>query len=1266
MKAKILLYAAVIFQVIILAVAQQVYAGEAVMTYYDSTDPTVPKYRVWDGTSWSAESSALSVGTGANIQWMVIKASPVRDEYILGTLDDDGHVNVQFYREDGWGDLIELTDRIGTVNDAYRGFDISYERTTGRAVVVYSDGTALPKYRIWDNGNWSMPGNVSAVGTGTVYWIRLEASPQSDEIVLVTQDSNADIYAQVWDGTGWGNVQVLETTAENPAYQDLDVAYEYTSGNAMVVWADTNQNTPRYRIWDGSSWSSEAGANNVGSTAIRWIKLAAEPGSDRILMGTLDGGSDVNVQVWTGSAWGTNFQPDPNVESNTKRNFDVAWENSSGVGMVVYGEGGASDAPRYRTCSGAGCQAGTWSSETFAIDTNPGNGDPEWLRLAPDPYSNDIMLMHVDDQNDIGIQRWSSSAWGDGSSVETSSANDYERFSIAYRIFNLPEVQVNVSTDKNAYDLGEIVQLTVNTTNSSGAPLQASQYLDIILGNTTIPWWNTSWSYRIPINVTEQTGGFLTDFQVNFSIDTQTLIADGKMQSSCQDMRFSWFDWSAKENVEIPYWIKSGCNTTATQVFVKIPFIPAGSNATIFMYYNNSQASSKSSISKVMDAEIGSTAVGDAFTTVNLQGTYKNPVVVTFHRESANTLPVSVMVRNVTSSSFEVALKNPSGSAVSSETVYYLVIEEGLSRFIDGTTIEAHTLVETHTIGRNSGDNTWGIITFGHSFSISPVVLAQVMTDWDPRWVTDHVSALTATDGDIAMEVGEAFYNHGDEIMGWVAIARGVTGTVNGVRYETGASGDVVQGHDNGCYSTSFTQSFTSSPLVLGDLSKRDGSDGGWLVMCSLSSTAYGAHVDEDQISDSERSHTTEDSGFLAVGGAGTLAVQKYASALPAYTLLPEQQWVARNSSPTSSNGILVWNWSSVGSSIGNYSAVSRASSTGYLNSTSYTNFVLNPNSPPNVTVIYPPDSSVISGTITVNASAQDTTGVGSIFAVFTGPGTGRQYNMTLYQGGIYDGNWSNSSIDTTLFMDGVWNITANASDSVGVYNDTVFVTVTIDNYIPSISFASPTPSNASVIDTAYVYVNVTLDEEGDTVYLEWTNSTGSYNLTMNKAGAAVFWYNVTLTGDYAGGYSYRVYANDTNNNWNVSEMRAVTVRGRLVTESNYSMAPASVTAAVYNVTMMNMTLNATGEAINITGITVTKTGNYANSYVNVSLYWDVDQDTPPNPGNSSIDADDVLLAGPATFQSSGTYTFSLSPAFQINTTATRTIVIYYDIFPLA
>jgi len=101
-----------------------------------------------------------------------------------------------------------------------------------------------------------------------------------------------------------------------------------------------------------------------------------------------------------------------------------------------------------------------------------------------------------------------------------------------------------------------------------------------------------------------------------------------------------------------------------------------------------------------------------------------------------------------------------------------------------------------------------------------------------------------------------------------------------------------------------------------------------------------------------------------------------------------------RNDSPTNSSGILVWNWNSAGSPLGNYSAVSRASKVGYLNGTSHTNFVLNPNPPPNVTLVYPPDGSVVSGTLTVNASAQDSTGVASISAVFTGPGTGGQYDI--------------------------------------------------------------------------------------------------------------------------------------------------------------------------------------------------------------------------------------------------------------------------------
>jgi len=114
------------------------------------------------------------------------------------------------------------------------------------------------------------------------------------------------------------------------------------------------------------------------------------------------------------------------------------------------------------------------------------------------------------------------------------------------------------------------------------------------------PWWDTNWQYRKPITITEQSGNTLTDYQVKLTIDTASLINEGKMNEDCSDIRFTWYNESSGEEVEIPYWIESGCNSANTVIWVKVPEIPASSSTTIYMYYGNPSATSESNRKETM------------------------------------------------------------------------------------------------------------------------------------------------------------------------------------------------------------------------------------------------------------------------------------------------------------------------------------------------------------------------------------------------------------------------------------------------------------------------------------------------------------------------------------------------------------------------------------------------------------------------------------------------------------------------------------------
>ncbi len=107
--------------------------------------------------------------------------------------------------------------------------------------------------------------------------------------------------------------------------------------------------------------------------------------------------------------------------------------------------------------------------------------------------------------------------------------------------------------------------------------------------------WLTGWNYRKPVTISNS-GSTLADYQILITIDTSTLVTAGKLLSSCNDIRFSSSDGSTLLN----YWIESGCNTTSTKIWIKVPSIATGSN-TIYLYYNNLSATSSSSGTSTFD-----------------------------------------------------------------------------------------------------------------------------------------------------------------------------------------------------------------------------------------------------------------------------------------------------------------------------------------------------------------------------------------------------------------------------------------------------------------------------------------------------------------------------------------------------------------------------------------------------------------------------------------------------------------------------------------
>ena len=118
--------------------------------------------------------------------------------------------------------------------------------------------------------------------------------------------------------------------------------------------------------------------------------------------------------------------------------------------------------------------------------------------------------------------------------------------------------------------------------------------------NTEIPMnyqVNTSsiqFSYRKPITIHNPDNVDYKDVVVKITVDTQTPIFEGKMRSDCGDIRFSL------DGTYIPYYLEnSTCGTGSTEVYLKLPYLPANGDVTVYMYYGNPSLESASSVSSI-------------------------------------------------------------------------------------------------------------------------------------------------------------------------------------------------------------------------------------------------------------------------------------------------------------------------------------------------------------------------------------------------------------------------------------------------------------------------------------------------------------------------------------------------------------------------------------------------------------------------------------------------------------------------------------------
>ncbi|MCP3904913.1 MAG: hypothetical protein GY715_14910 [Planctomycetes bacterium] len=270
--------------------------------------------------------------------------------------------------------------------------------------------------------------------------------------------------------------------------------------------------------------------------------------------------------------------------------------------------------------------------------------------------------------------------------------------------------------------------------------------------------------------------------------------------------------------------------------------------------------------------ETGTVVAGGTPVTIDLKKRYVNPVVVCTPHINNNTVPIVPRVDNVDADSFDLRLQEPGdGTTPASELISYMVMESG-SWTVNGVAFEA----QRYSSSTTDQDNSWvGTVQSYLQTYTSPVVLGQVMTENDSLWSAFWCrgSSRSAPPSNTTIWTGKHVAEDSNvaraiETVGFIVFETG-NGTIGTVAMDARLSADNVLGmSDSPPYNAPFNTSFTTTPdIILATMAAMDGGNGGWaLVHGEPGATTALAQVvvEEDQINDSERNHTSEQVGVVA------------------------------------------------------------------------------------------------------------------------------------------------------------------------------------------------------------------------------------------------------------------------------------------------------------------------------------------------------------------------------------------------------------------
>lgn len=446
-------------------------------------------------------------------------------------------------------------------------------------------------------------------------------------------------------------------------------------------------------------------------------------------------------------------------------------------------------------------------------------------------------------------------------------------------------------------------------------------YITIKPKSAKAGWWDENWMYRKIIPITYSGSSSLTEYQVLVDgLDTSTPIAAGKMQSDCDDIRFTSYagkllDYSI---------VGATCNTTDTEIWVKTDSIPA-SNINIYLYYGNPNAVSYQSEQKTFSYESEKTVgyvLGDRFGTLDVISLENNNSIT--HNSITRTLKENE-ISTITQSNY---------GPVTAKKLFNMDDNADGTDAITPVSWAATEFIESTRTSSSGTEEFWAVSPWG-SATVRLYAAGTEQTACGSPWTvtsagadincaiadatqyrfTSDIPILISREGN-ATDVWPMYPVGTDYVYGFYSNTVNVAAGPSGADYnyisssqtipvdpsDLGANGRTTSGSGSGSYYSSSSQRFhsTNYPIGVTTTGDSDGADGTIYVKRREFGTKFGSALQTDFIA-----VVSDQAATCSVYNTnGSLLEQKTLTSLNTFVYsLPSSSDFGRDNSSTYTSG---------------------------------------------------------------------------------------------------------------------------------------------------------------------------------------------------------------------------------------------------------------------------------------------------------------------------------------------------------------------------